>query len=603
MEVRCERCRAQYSVDDGLVDDAGLAVRCSKCGHLFRVMRPGRGWRVRGASSGEIQTLPDLATLQTWVVEGRVARQDELSRDGAPWVRAAEVRELEPFFAVVARAAPSGTVARGAGEAALVRPPLPKQAEPTRRVQGEPSVTGSFEPVSEANSDSWEVKVDAAAVADEPAWAAPPAAGATRKPQPPPRPGVAGPGPVERGGPTHRGGPIERRGSERPERMPERRRAVLPWVLVVLALLVGAGAIVFFEFPGLLGLDAPAATSSPPASAAPGSSVAEAPKAPEPAKAAPKPVEPTSPSGERVEPPKPSVEPARPPESAGSAQPTAAAAPSTPAPSAGAARAPESPVPTHVPPTTTDPLRPAPEPARPEEAAGAVAAAPRPAESSATSAEPGGTARTIPEGSSTAAAEPAPPAGNVGGVPPGTAATIPVPSSPSTPGTPSSEGTRRRAAAPASGAVPGAPSTTTPTAPTTPGAKVATRGSEASQKRSVKALLGEARRLRDQGKSEAALDVYGRALQADPENGDALAGRGLCYLDLSRYVPAEESFKAALAANDSHPAALMGLAETYRYEGRRADAVTYYRRYLAAHPRGEDATAARNAIQSLEERP
>jgi tetratricopeptide (TPR) repeat protein len=132
---------------------------------------------------------------------------------------------------------------------------------------------------------------------------------------------------------------------------------------------------------------------------------------------------------------------------------------------------------------------------------------------------------------------------------------------------------------------------------------VATRGADAAQKKSLRTLLGEGRRLRDQGKPEAALDAYGRALQAEPENPDALAGRGLCYLDLSRYVPAEEAFKAALAANDVHPAALMGLAETYRYEGRRADAVTYYRRYLAAHPRGEDAAAARNAIQSLEERP
>jgi hypothetical protein len=45
----------------------------------------------------------------------------------------------------------------------------------------------------------------------------------------------------------------------------------------------------------------------------------------------------------------------------------------------------------------------------------------------------------------------------------------------------------------------------------------------------------------------------------------------------------------------------MGLAETYRYAGRRAEAVKYYERYLATHPQGEDAVAARNAINALKE--
>lgn len=107
--------------------------------------------------------------------------------------------------------------------------------------------------------------------------------------------------------------------------------------------------------------------------------------------------------------------------------------------------------------------------------------------------------------------------------------------------------------------------------------------------------------MRDRGDPEGALDLYGQVLQRDPGSADALAGRGLCYLDLSRYEPAEDSFKAALQADPQHGVALMGLAETYRYEGRRADAVTYYQRYLAAHPGGGAAAAARKAVQALEE--
>jgi predicted Zn finger-like uncharacterized protein len=119
--------------------------------------------------------------------------------------------------------------------------------------------------------------------------------------------------------------------------------------------------------------------------------------------------------------------------------------------------------------------------------------------------------------------------------------------------------------------------------------------------RRVKALLGDARRMRNRGKPEAALELYGQAIQLDPQSADALAGRGLCYLDLSQYAPAESSFETALRADAQNGAALMGLAETFRYEGRRADAVKYYEQYLAAHPRGEDALAARNAIQALKE--
>ncbi len=121
--------------------------------------------------------------------------------------------------------------------------------------------------------------------------------------------------------------------------------------------------------------------------------------------------------------------------------------------------------------------------------------------------------------------------------------------------------------------------------------------------KSVNAQLAQARQLRDRGRSSAALDVYARALQANPGSADAHAGRGLAYLDLSQYRQAEDSFKAALDIDPSHPSALMGLAETYRYQGKRAEAVALYRRYVAAHPKGEDATAARKAIQALEESP
>jgi tetratricopeptide (TPR) repeat protein len=114
-----------------------------------------------------------------------------------------------------------------------------------------------------------------------------------------------------------------------------------------------------------------------------------------------------------------------------------------------------------------------------------------------------------------------------------------------------------------------------------------------------KALLAQAARLRERGEIEKALDLFGQVSQADPENVGALTGRGLCYLELERYPPAEASFEAALGIRADEPEALLGLAETYRWQGKKADAIRYYERYLAAHPEGEEAAVARNALEEL----
>jgi Tfp pilus assembly protein PilF len=87
----------------------------------------------------------------------------------------------------------------------------------------------------------------------------------------------------------------------------------------------------------------------------------------------------------------------------------------------------------------------------------------------------------------------------------------------------------------------------------------------------------------------------------EPENVDALTGRGLCYLDLGQYHTAEASFRAALQAEPGQPDAIMGLAETYRAQGNKAEALRQFQRYLELHPDGEEAVVARNAISQLKE--
>ncbi|MEY2667406.1 MAG: hypothetical protein RJA59_44 [Pseudomonadota bacterium] len=117
----------------------------------------------------------------------------------------------------------------------------------------------------------------------------------------------------------------------------------------------------------------------------------------------------------------------------------------------------------------------------------------------------------------------------------------------------------------------------------------------------LRTALAQAREQRDRGRSEEALDLYGRALAIDGRNATALAGRGACYLDLSRYAQAEAAFEGALETDPRNAEALFGLAETYRYMGRKADAVAGYERFLVVRPNGDDAAAARRIISQSRE--
>ena len=124
MDVRCERCKAQYDVDDATIAPAGLALQCTQCGHVFLVKKkelvvtvpvkpgtlagvpvpasaagrrtqqvpqasdPSSEWRVR-LVTGEIFPCRDLQTLQKWVVERRIGRDDEAAPPGQSYKKLA----------------------------------------------------------------------------------------------------------------------------------------------------------------------------------------------------------------------------------------------------------------------------------------------------------------------------------------------------------------------------------------------------------------------------------------------------------------------------------------------------------------------------------
>ncbi len=137
MDVRCEKCKTEYELEDKRVTGKGVTVKCTQCGHLFRVKKKtitgivpppeaglgGSGkppekpsgkdkkeapptpkrWLIR-RTSGEIFQFKELTTLQQWIVEEKVDREDEISKSGRAWEKLGAIEELKSFFTVVDQA-------------------------------------------------------------------------------------------------------------------------------------------------------------------------------------------------------------------------------------------------------------------------------------------------------------------------------------------------------------------------------------------------------------------------------------------------------------------------------------------------------------------
>lgn len=104
MDVTCGKCRTEYEFDESLISEAGTTVKCTSCGHLFRIFRPGTpdssrlsSWMLR-QPDGSVYTFERLATLQRWIAEGKASREDSVSRTGERWKPLGDISELAPFF-------------------------------------------------------------------------------------------------------------------------------------------------------------------------------------------------------------------------------------------------------------------------------------------------------------------------------------------------------------------------------------------------------------------------------------------------------------------------------------------------------------------------
>lgn len=104
MEVICPKCNTTYDFEDTLIGPKGTVVRCTQCGHMFKIFRGGTeqdidtaGWMVR-KKNGPVYNVDRFSTLQKWILEGKMKFHDELSRTGKSWKTLGEIVELSGLF-------------------------------------------------------------------------------------------------------------------------------------------------------------------------------------------------------------------------------------------------------------------------------------------------------------------------------------------------------------------------------------------------------------------------------------------------------------------------------------------------------------------------
>ncbi|HEU4577436.1 MAG TPA: zinc-ribbon domain-containing protein [Polyangiaceae bacterium] len=105
MEVRCSSCSTEYEFDDALVSARGTSVKCTNCGHQFRVHAPAAAggvsekWIVRDGK-GKETLFTSLRELQQAIVRGLLDPKHEMSHGNQPFRPLQDIYELQTFFDV-----------------------------------------------------------------------------------------------------------------------------------------------------------------------------------------------------------------------------------------------------------------------------------------------------------------------------------------------------------------------------------------------------------------------------------------------------------------------------------------------------------------------
>ena len=125
MDVTCERCGTEYEFDETLLSGRGTSVKCTNCGHVFKVYpraqaeadRATSSWRLR-LKDGTVDTIDSLRELQRRIGSGELTPENEIARGEEGWKTLGSIPELETFFQAAGVQLPSPEVRASAPSSA-----------------------------------------------------------------------------------------------------------------------------------------------------------------------------------------------------------------------------------------------------------------------------------------------------------------------------------------------------------------------------------------------------------------------------------------------------------------------------------------------------
>jgi predicted Zn finger-like uncharacterized protein len=105
MDVTCERCGTEYEFDETLLSGRGTSVKCTNCGHVFKVYptagadadRTTSVWRLK-LQDDSIDMIDSLRELQRRISSGELTPENEIARGDESWKPLGSIPELDTFF-------------------------------------------------------------------------------------------------------------------------------------------------------------------------------------------------------------------------------------------------------------------------------------------------------------------------------------------------------------------------------------------------------------------------------------------------------------------------------------------------------------------------
>jgi predicted Zn finger-like uncharacterized protein len=136
MDVTCERCGTEYEFDETLLSSRGTSVKCTNCGHVFKVYptaqaesdRATSSWRLK-LKDGSIDTIHSLRELQRRIGSGELEPANEIARGDESWKTLGSIPELETFFQAAGVQVPPAEVRSPVTPSSV--PPAPQSKDST----------------------------------------------------------------------------------------------------------------------------------------------------------------------------------------------------------------------------------------------------------------------------------------------------------------------------------------------------------------------------------------------------------------------------------------------------------------------------------------